>query len=66
MPTAEVMSKYQSARGGWGMLEGRFRKAVQLGQRIAVEDSVRFKELLDRTSIGQGTLDRVRSQARGG
>ena len=31
------------------MLEGRFRKAVQLGQRIAAEDSVRFKELLDRT-----------------
>jgi len=48
------------------MLEELFRKAVQLGQRIAAEDSVRFKELLDRTSIGQGTLDRVRSQARGG
>jgi hypothetical protein len=25
------------------MLEGRFRKAVQLGQRIAAEDSVRFR-----------------------
>jgi hypothetical protein len=25
-----------------------FRKAVQLGQRIAAEDNMRFRELLDR------------------
>ncbi len=30
------------------MLEELFRKAVQLGQRIAAEDSMRFRELLDR------------------
>jgi hypothetical protein len=42
------------------MLEELFRKAVQLGQRIAAEDNVRFRELLDRVR----ELDRVRSQAR--
>jgi hypothetical protein len=30
------------------MLEELFRKAVQLGQKIATEDNVRFRELLDR------------------
>jgi hypothetical protein len=30
------------------MLEELFRKAVQLGQRIATEDNMRFRELLDR------------------
>jgi hypothetical protein len=30
------------------VLEELFRKAVQLGQKIAIEDNVRFRELLDR------------------
>jgi hypothetical protein len=30
------------------MLEDLFRKAIQLGQRIATEDNVRFRELLYR------------------
>jgi hypothetical protein len=30
------------------MLEELFRKAIQLGQKIATEDNVRFRELLDR------------------
>jgi len=42
------MSRYQSARNSEGMLEELFRKAVQLGQRIATEDNIRFRELLDR------------------
>jgi hypothetical protein len=42
------------------MLEELFRKAIQLGQRIAAEDKVRFRELLDRVK----EIDRVRSQAR--
>jgi hypothetical protein len=48
MPAAEVMSKCQSARGSRGKIEELFRKAVQLGQKIATEDNVRFRELLDR------------------
>jgi hypothetical protein len=48
MPAAEVMSKCQSSRGSRGKIEELFRKAVQLGQRIAAEDNMRFRELLDR------------------
>jgi hypothetical protein len=53
------MSKCQSSRGSRGKIEELFRKAVQLGQRIAAEDNMRFRELLDRVK----ELDRVRSQA---
>jgi hypothetical protein len=42
------------------MLEELFRKAVQLGQRIAAEDNTCFRELFERARA----LDRVRSQAR--
>jgi hypothetical protein len=48
MPAAEATSKCQSARGSRGKIEELFRKAVQLGQKIATEDNVRFRELLDR------------------